>query len=488
MRGVNIIRTLSSRTSSANPSATHDLLIVSDLHLGADLKRTGFAFLRGVATLDREFGRFLDWYGAHRESDRPWRLIVNGDMVDFINVTLVPLEGDAHPGFDVTDDERRFGLEGEETKVAWMMDRVIDRHRPLFEKLAAFLAAGNDLAIVRGNHDVEFHWPKVQDRFVQRLVALGAPAASIQFLPWFYYEKDTIFVEHGHQYDDYSSFEYLLSPVSPDAPSRVDLPLSHYAIRYLANAFPNITTHDKDGWSFFDYIRFGWSGQAGSFLALWFGYAATLRRLGSSVLIRKLGVLGLLRGRGRGARVEHAERLRALAEQWGLTVDRLALLEKLHRGVALRSAFCAAQCYYADRFALFFTLALVLAGIALSGMGAIPALALMAGCFAATLVVNRSLSKLRSAETAPKLALAGRAVALLMNVPLVVMGHSHKAAQIVDPDTEPGRVARYVNTGTWIPPRADAPGFTHLMVKRADGTAAAELRCWDAPSSAPRAL
>lgn len=475
--------------SSSIPTATHDLLIVSDLHLGADLKRTGFAFLRGVATLDREFGRFLDWYGAHRESDRPWRLIVNGDMVDFINVTLVPGEGEADLGFVVTDDERRFGLEGEEAKVAWMMDRVIDRHRPLFEKLGAFLAAGNELAIVRGNHDVEFHWPKVQERFVQRLAELGAPPASIRFLPWFYYEPGAIFVEHGHQYDDYSSFEYLLAPVSPDAPSRVDLPLSHYAIRYLANAFPNITTHDKDGWSFFDYIRFGWSGQAGSFLALWLGYAATLRKLASSVVTRKLGILGLRRGIGRGARAEHAERLRSLAEQWGLTVDRLAMLEKLHRGVALRSAFCAAQCYYADRFALFLACAIAIVAVIASSIPTVPALGAIALFIGVTLIVNGRLSKIRRAETAPKLALAGRAVALLMNVPLVVMGHSHKATQIVDPDTEPGRTARYVNTGTWIPPHKDAAGFTHLMVRRAGSSpASAELRTWDAPTSVPRAL
>ena len=472
----------------AQPVSTHNLLIVSDLHLGADLKRpeageTRTSWLRAIATLDREFGAFLDWYATHREGDRPWRLIVNGDMVDFINVTLVPDAGDAEILFEIRDEERRFGLDGDEAKVTWMLGRVIERHRGLFMRLAAFVAAGNELAIVRGNHDVEWHWPGVQNRFREILADLapeGAERAAIgprvTFLPWFYYEPDTIFVEHGHQYDEYSSFEYLLAPVAPGAPARVDLPLSHYAIRYLANAFPGISTHDKDGWGFLDFLRFGLSGKGGSLSRLFLGYVATLRRVGSGVLMRKFS-------RKRETRTHHGLQLARLGEQWGLSLERLRSLERLHRGHALRSAFRAAQCYYADRFALVAVVGAVPIVLAESGLHVAIALALATVLL---LVVNRLLARTRKSEIHPKLATAGRAVALLLNVPLVVMGHSHRAARIVDPGVEVGAApaACYVNTGTWIPAK-DAVGFTHLAVRRGTAGPDAELRRWDAGERKP---
>lgn len=473
-------------------SPSHNLLIVSDLHLGADLKRSGFAFLRGVATLDREFGRFLEWYAAHPENGLPWRLIVNGDMVDFINVTLLPKAGEA--AFEVDETEQRFGLAGTEAKVAWMLDRIVDRHRPLFEKLAAFVAAGHELAIVRGNHDVEWHFPVVQERFRERLAQIagvageahGAFLARVSFLPWFYYEPGTIFVEHGHQYDEYSSFEYLLAPVSAEEPKRVDLPLSHFAIRYLANAFPNISTHDKDGWTFADYWRLAFSGRSGSVLGLSAGYVSTLWRVGRVVVRRKLR-------RASRVREEHFRALKALAEQWSLPIERLKSLERLHRGNALRSAWWAAQCYYADRFAVFFAAIASILVLCDLGLPRETRLLGIASCLAALFAANRLLASTRQAEIPPKLRQAGRAVALLMNVPLVVMGHSHKAVQVGDPAAQ----ARYVNTGTWIPPgeHSGVAGFTHLMVRRgaaatADGGTVtsppeAELRQWNAPESRP---
>jgi UDP-2,3-diacylglucosamine pyrophosphatase LpxH len=453
-------------------SPSHNLLIVSDLHLGADLKRTGFAWLRGVATLDREFGRFLEWYGEHPEGGRPWRLIVNGDMVDFINVTLLPEPGDPDAAFEVSDSERRFGLAGEEAKVAWMLGRIVARHRPLFEKLAAFLARGNEMAIVRGNHDVEFHWPAVQERFKALLSEIAGEdvAARISFLPWFYYEPGAIFVEHGHQYDEFSSFEYVLAPVSPGSPKRVDLPLSHWAIRYLANAFPGISTHDKDGWKLSDFLRWWWNEQGGG-IGLLLGYVTTCLRLLKATYLRKLRS-------ARDMRRAQARALEKLSEQWGLGVDLLRRLEKLHRGHAIRSAFRAAQCFYVDRFVMWGLGIAALPAIADSGFGLAPTLLGLAGWGGVLVGGDRLLASMRKSETPPKLKRAGRAVALLMNVPLVVMGHTHRPVEIGD------ETARYVNTGTWIPPKHAKAGFTHLMVKRGDSTLA-ELRTWNAAEARP---
>src|SRR5436190_8080333 len=124
-------------------------------------------------------------------------------MVDFMAVMILP-------GKEVASDEERLcGLAHAERQTLEKLDRVVDRHQGTFRALARFVAAGNELVIVVGNHDVEFHFPDVQRRFVERLAGLAEGPAGpagigerIRFCPWFYYEEERIYVEHGHQYDE----------------------------------------------------------------------------------------------------------------------------------------------------------------------------------------------------------------------------------------------------------------------------------------------
>src|SRR5438270_8628492 len=69
-----------------------NILVISDLHLGEDLRPGGanVSYLRHLATLERELEKFLQHYTAHRLDGRPWRLVVNGDMVDFMSVMILP--------------------------------------------------------------------------------------------------------------------------------------------------------------------------------------------------------------------------------------------------------------------------------------------------------------------------------------------------------------------------------------------------------------
>lgn len=450
--------------------APHNLLVVSDLHLGADLQRGGFTYLRSIARLDRELSAFLEWYTENREGSLPWRLVINGDMVDFVTITLVP-DAAEQPGFEVTDDDRRFGLAtGEEEKIDWLLCRVMDRHRKVFERLAAFVAAGNEVAILRGNHDAEFHWPRVQRTFRERLADIGSiPAGDereafverVSFLPWFYYEPGTIFVEHGHQYDDYSSFEYVLAPVSPQG-RRTDVPLSHFAVRYLANVFPNISLDDKDGWTLLDFFRFVWTGQAGKVHALLFGYLSCVAHVIASVGSRKLW--------SDSRRATNRALMASLATHWKLSPEHLQRLESLQAAGALRSWSRAIQCYYVDRFAV---AGIAIASTALVLIDGLPLsfLAVFLGC---AFIADRMLARTRDSETPPKLRRAAVAVAMLLEVPLVVMGHTHRPGE-----EELGDGRLYVNTGTWVP-MPEAPGFTHLALRRAPGggRATTELRRW----------
>ena len=77
---------------------SHNLLIVSDLHIGQGYDPVSQKLDRHEDFIrDREFAHFLVYHELKRRSattgskeDRPWRLVINGDVVDFLQVTAVP--------------------------------------------------------------------------------------------------------------------------------------------------------------------------------------------------------------------------------------------------------------------------------------------------------------------------------------------------------------------------------------------------------------
>src|SRR6202022_330868 len=69
----------------------HNLLAISDLHLGCDLRNGMKKEVWGrPRPADGPLASFLDWHATHRLGNKPWRLILNGDIVDFISITTTP--------------------------------------------------------------------------------------------------------------------------------------------------------------------------------------------------------------------------------------------------------------------------------------------------------------------------------------------------------------------------------------------------------------
>jgi UDP-2,3-diacylglucosamine pyrophosphatase LpxH len=70
---------------------THNLLIVSDLHLseGFSIHDGKFSRLEDFFS-DQPFADFLEYHQNNWEEERPWRLIIAGDLFDFLQVTACP--------------------------------------------------------------------------------------------------------------------------------------------------------------------------------------------------------------------------------------------------------------------------------------------------------------------------------------------------------------------------------------------------------------
>src|SRR5690606_29277400 len=169
--------------------------------------------------------------------------------------------------FEFTDDEAQFGLDNSAQKCLWKLEHLAARHKQLFVYLADFVARGNRIEMLYGNHDVELYWPEVQTRFVELPVEtyFGGELVEgvveedffdrVEFHQWFLYVPGRIFIEHGNQYDDFSSFDHRLEPLVPYERTQLAMPISHQVIRYFVNQYQGFRSHDKDNWTLADYLR-----------------------------------------------------------------------------------------------------------------------------------------------------------------------------------------------------------------------------------------
>jgi UDP-2,3-diacylglucosamine pyrophosphatase LpxH len=225
----------------------YNLLLVSDLHLSEGIRlNTNKYSQKEDFFFDREFTRFLGYYQDLRPRDgRKWHLIILGDCFDLLQLTSV--DGAT--------------LDCSEEEAISKLDTVARGHAEFFEALAGFVANGNLLTIVKGNHDVELHYPRVrqalvqqlQDAYKRKLAAQTGPQPvprttdvirdSVRFSDWFYYEKNLLWAEHGNQYDETNAFKFFLSPLLPkssDWPDarrdEIDLPWGSFFVRYLFNS------------------------------------------------------------------------------------------------------------------------------------------------------------------------------------------------------------------------------------------------------------
>ena len=246
---------------------TYNLLVVSDMHLseGFDPRSGKFSRLEDFL-FDVPFDRFLRYHEGLKEQPRfggrPWLLIINGDVFDFLQVVSRPdddrllrvVKGSDSP--HLSENEKVYGLGTTAGESLWKLSRIARGHQTFFAALGWFVAQGNAIAVLKGNHDVELHWPVTQERFVRevrrayerrrRETGDGPPLPPevfrerIRFYPWFYYEPGRVYIEHGCQYEQANHFRDFLNPVLPDAPDYIELPWGSLFVRYLFNKIEDV--------------------------------------------------------------------------------------------------------------------------------------------------------------------------------------------------------------------------------------------------------
>jgi UDP-2,3-diacylglucosamine pyrophosphatase LpxH len=224
-----------------------NIVIISDLHLSEGRHPVTKKFnLNEDFFFDEEFDRFLVYLeGESQRRGKKWRLIIAGDMVDFLQITRKPESLE----FELKRSEKKYGLGTRPDRTIWKMKAMMDGHWIFFKGLGRFISAGNKCTIVTGNHDIEWTVLQVQMAFRAEMMERHLPkevtnkeevvASQIEFCPWFYSEPGLIWVEHGNQYDGINSFDYFLFPYLPNS-KELMLPSGSFFVRYLFNKVEQI--------------------------------------------------------------------------------------------------------------------------------------------------------------------------------------------------------------------------------------------------------
>ena len=461
-----------------------NILVISDLHLGEDLapgiSATG---ARDVEVAEQSLIEFLRHYTRQRADGRAWRLVINGDMADFMSICIAP--GDARLGSDggaQRAEERDHGLGRRAAVSRVKMEDVVQRHRGVVDAMAHFLAVGNQIDIITGNHDAELAWPEVQRvlrdavvnawRALPAAATVGAASAQVigdrlQFHPWFVHEPGVAWIEHGHQYDECCSFEYGLAPVDPKT-GEIVTNVDFAGLRYISNVIPGVDPHGTEEWDLGGYLRLAIGMGLRGALRLGRGYYLFSRsliaewRVHSSIKLRRV------------RRTVQETRLAELAKSSRLPLRTLEALADLRRTPVIGNLFRLMRVLMLHKFvlgvvalitmiALFITMPF---GWAMLGTAAVLACVHFTGQW---------LDQGRSVLPSLPLSLVPERILRHVDARFVVFGHTH------DPVAQPlGDGRWYFNSGTWMP--AMRPGllrsFTHVIIRHTQAGAVAGLYQW----------
>lgn len=482
-------------SSIAPTSRTESLLVFSDVHLGSDLndQDTGHV-VRRSHKIDRDLVELLRHYLAETPAGDRWRIVIAGDFIDFIGITVGAGEDDL--ATELTAEEEEHGLGNASDHARIKLRRVAARHADVFEALAAFVAEGHALTVVHGNHDVEFHWDDVKRDFREillghaqaRAAKAGAPLGEgfldrIEFNPWFFYWNGVAYIEHGHQYDPYCVTEHVMAPLSPFDPRRVARGFCDVLLRHVVRPTRGMREHGHENTGLGYYLAFGAKQGFGGMAKLGVRFARAvleLFRLRQEHLSEAATAL----------RSEHERRVALLAEATRIGRDRIRALAAMQAMPITRSIRGILASVLLDRLAVALAASILLTVVAIVGAFHGHFLWAGLGVLGAWFVAHRHLSASRHVDPAEEMADRATHLARLLPAAFVVMGHTHIPTRI--PVNE--GASTYINLGSWAedePASEEATddyraARTHLVIRIENGAPVAKLLAWDAETGPKR--
>ena len=236
-----------------------EVVVISDLHLSAGLQENNNYDGTENFYADDSCARFLQ-YLVDKQKDKKSILIINGDFIDFLRIRNYPIAESEFTAWKnilqnigihkneeelkkcITKKERDFGLRTDDYKSVWKLHKCIYGHKILFQQLAYWLKEGNQLYILKGNHDLEWYWAAVRNYLRYLLTEFASPNDTLGYANMFmqnllFFDDSItidgkIYITHGHVFENIT--EVKGSPVVEDG-KQLNLPFGSFLNRYLIN-------------------------------------------------------------------------------------------------------------------------------------------------------------------------------------------------------------------------------------------------------------
>jgi UDP-2,3-diacylglucosamine pyrophosphatase LpxH len=469
-------------------SHKESLLVLSDVHLGSDLNDRPSTRIRRSSRIDRDLVELIQHYRNTPPKGDRWRLVVAGDFIDFIGMTILP--ADVPLATAPSEEEQEHGLGNAADHARIKVQRVAARHPDVFRALAGWVEAGQALTFVHGNHDVELYWDEVKTELVEQLFAVASEgtdraafASRIDFAPWFFYADGLAYIEHGHQYDEFCATETFMAPLSPADPRRIRRGFCEVLLRFVVRQTRGLKEHGHEQMGVVDYIKFGWRLGARGMARLLVRFILAVREL-----FRVYGEQFL--DTARGLKDEHERRMALLAEARKIGIGKLRALAALQAPPVTRSIHGILASVLLDRVALALACAMLLLVAAIVfGLRGGHYFWFVGPCILASwLLTHRYLSRRRKVDPDELLVERAAKLSRLFPAAFVVMGHTHVPMRV-----PVGDQTTYINVGSWAEEEGEdgrvsalqRAARTHLVISRDESGPVAEFLAWE-PESGPK--
>jgi UDP-2,3-diacylglucosamine pyrophosphatase LpxH len=232
-------------------SDNREVFVISDLHMSAGLNSNGNYDGTENFFADQSLGRFLTHLKKTKQTGRKGLLIINGDFVDFLRIRNIPatvqdfadwsqilkelgVEKDTNTlKSSITKKEVTYGLRTDDFKSVYKLWICSRGHQTVFRSLTSWLEEGNDMMVVKGNHDLEWYWKLVRD-YLRILLAKGISIRpqQIRFVDDKLIVDKKVYIEHGHHYENFTNVDG--DPLLPGG-KELNLPFGSFFNRYLIN-------------------------------------------------------------------------------------------------------------------------------------------------------------------------------------------------------------------------------------------------------------
>lgn len=209
----------------------HFKIIISDLHVGADREAEGNA-LEDFGS-DAQFAALVDDLIAESSSTRAAvELIFAGDTFEMLQIPHVDT---FEPSAVYAPEFYHSSCESDSMRKVAL---AIAGHPQIFESLSRFVRAfppRRTVTFIKGNHDINLHWPGVQDHIRQAIRPLYSSLVAFEERR---VSREQLYVEHGNQYGEFlSRVPDMDHPLDPERPGQLKLPPGSWLVM---NAFNRV--------------------------------------------------------------------------------------------------------------------------------------------------------------------------------------------------------------------------------------------------------